>query len=167
MRLITNHLALLNNIWKRKMILYVTRGILYTVYLLSDAINRWSSERGWVETQCLCVGELERGTKIASATFGPIISETTLVQLAWLRWDEIFFIAKSSLIWIYLSAIYHITDERFSDPTLSHYSADYFKLVSGCRRNMLTYEIKLADAISHNISYVDFNQLRDLFLQVL
>ena len=63
------------------MILYVTRGILYTVYLLSDAINRWSSERGWVETQCLCVGELERGTKIASATLGPIISETTLVQL--------------------------------------------------------------------------------------
>ena len=28
-------------------------------------------------------GELERGTKIASATLGPIISETTLVQLGW------------------------------------------------------------------------------------
>jgi len=39
MRLITNHLALLNNIWKRKMILYVTCGILYTVYLLTDAID--------------------------------------------------------------------------------------------------------------------------------
>ena len=30
---------------------------------------------------CVLVGESERGTKIASATIGPIISETTLVQL--------------------------------------------------------------------------------------
>ena len=60
--------------------LHVEYFILYTCFPM-QSMKQW--KRGWVETQCLCVDELERGTKIASATLGPIISETTLVQLGW------------------------------------------------------------------------------------
>ena len=53
-------------------------------------------------------------------------------------------------------------DERFSDPTLSDYSADYYKQVCGCRRDILTYEIELADAISHLTLICGFKSVKRL-----